>query len=408
MFADPVRLQRACVAALVLPFLCHGAWLTGWPSGLAALSAAAFLTAIVLVLLFARPADRYVAGVLVTGLLVVSLGSPSGGWDARSIWLFHGKRIFLDANAAPTLDGYAFQPDYPLLVPAFMASLASLQGTWNELFPKSASVLLLTPVMPLVLGHLGNVPSKIALCCFLLWSGDTLLVNGYMDALLAMYFVAAFVSAAALSLAPTDSATPARPTGARHVLPAALVFATLPLIKNEGVVALLILLFVTIAIGMRVNRRLPPKRLVTAAATALVPVGLWRLDVASHGIVNDLDLWGAGARFVARFADVSAQSRILEAMLSRPELLLPLWVITLRARVVMDQPFLLAGLITALGYGFAIYIVYLSTVHDVTWHLATSVDRTMLPIVLLLGFVALCALQRDGQSAGRPEAGGCG
>ena len=398
-------MHRACVLSLVLLFACHAAWLTGWGNALAAASAAAFVCAITLVHAFAPPADRYVSGAFVVALLVIALGSPSGDWDARSIWLFHGKRIFIDGHAAPTMDGYAFQPDYPLLVPALMASLASLVGTWNELFPKCASVLLLAPVMPLVLGHLKGVPSKIAFCCFLLWTSDKLLVNGYMDASLAIYFVAAFACAAALSFAPAHAAMPAR-NGTNQTLLAALVLATLPLIKNEGVVALLTVLFVTFAVGIRVNRRLPSMGTLGAAATALVPVVAWRLHISSHAIANDLHLESAAARLFERFGDASAHSLVLESMLSRPELLLPLWAISLRARNVVNRPFLLAGSLVALGYAFAIYLVYLSTAQPMAWHLVTSVDRTMLPIVLMLGFIALCAWKPDRLSV-RREPGGC-
>ena len=71
-------------------------------------------------------------------IIIISLGTPTYEWDPRSIWLFHAKRIFYDNSIFSVVDNYAVfsQNDYPTLAPALAASLASLIGHWNEVFPK--------------------------------------------------------------------------------------------------------------------------------------------------------------------------------------------------------------------------------------------------------------------------------
>ena len=71
-------------------------------------------------------------------IIFISLGTPTFEWDARSIWLFHAKRIFYDQSIFSIGDNYAAfsHNEYSSLAPAFAASLAFLVGHWNEVFPK--------------------------------------------------------------------------------------------------------------------------------------------------------------------------------------------------------------------------------------------------------------------------------
>ena len=43
---------------------------------------------------------------IIISLLILSLGSVTVDWDARSMWLFHSKRIFLDNNLYAGFDKY--------------------------------------------------------------------------------------------------------------------------------------------------------------------------------------------------------------------------------------------------------------------------------------------------------------
>ena len=72
-------------------------------------------------------------------LSFISLGSPVADWDARSIWLFNSKRIFFNENLNQFTNYFGSEfshLDYPILIQTLSASLASLIGNWNEIFPK--------------------------------------------------------------------------------------------------------------------------------------------------------------------------------------------------------------------------------------------------------------------------------
>lgn len=89
-------------------------------------------------------------------IILISLGTPTYEWDPRSIWLFHAKRIFYDNSIFSILDNYAeFSHNaYPTLVPAFSASLATVVGHWNEVFPKLSFSLMFLPPMILTFSFL--------------------------------------------------------------------------------------------------------------------------------------------------------------------------------------------------------------------------------------------------------------
>ena len=83
-------------------------------------------------------------------ILLIALGTPAEGWDLRSLYLFHAKRIFFDQSLYSVADNYAIfsHNDYPLLFHAFSASFAFFSGYWHEVFPKSAySFIYLPPLI---------------------------------------------------------------------------------------------------------------------------------------------------------------------------------------------------------------------------------------------------------------------
>ena len=72
-------------------------------------------------------------------LLILCLGSALTDWDARSVWLFHAKRIYIDNDLYGGFDNYMpeLMNAYPLIAPSLSATLAKLIGHWNEIFPIS-------------------------------------------------------------------------------------------------------------------------------------------------------------------------------------------------------------------------------------------------------------------------------
>ena len=134
--------------------------------------------------------DNIFLGIFFILFSIILLGSATQDHDARSIWLFHAKRIFFDNNIYSQLDNYAdfSQNDYNPFVASLSASIVHLIKGWNEVFPKFANLILAScPIFFLQL-FLKNKLQKILFVFFILFIFEKRLINGEMDALLSLYY----------------------------------------------------------------------------------------------------------------------------------------------------------------------------------------------------------------------------
>jgi hypothetical protein len=134
---------------------------------------------------------------LIICYLIIILGSPTQDHDARSVWLFHGKRIYYDQNIYSQLDGYAeffSNNDYNPFSASLSATLAHLINNWNEVFPKFSNLIIATPAILFLNFFLKNKKAKIFLFLALLFIFEKKVVNGEMDAILSLYIISVILS----------------------------------------------------------------------------------------------------------------------------------------------------------------------------------------------------------------------
>ena len=103
-----------------------------------------FFLIVIIVFYFKNIPENFYLKIFFLFIIFIALGTPTSEWDARSIWLFHAKRIFYDSSIFSISDNYAAfsHNEYPSLAPAFASSLAVLIGHWNEVFPKISFSLI--------------------------------------------------------------------------------------------------------------------------------------------------------------------------------------------------------------------------------------------------------------------------
>ncbi|WP_260844224.1 hypothetical protein [Stenotrophomonas rhizophila] len=389
---------RAALGMLAGVLLCYAFAAFGWVGLPAQLAFIAVLICALWSLLALRDGRAAWMLGIVAVLLVLALGSPTDEWDPRSIWMLHAKRIYLENSLYAQLDGYAIfsHNDYPSLMPLWSATAAKVVGHWNEIFPKAAATLLLLPPLLLIARTLRTWWAAGLFAVAVLEVGGRYLVDGYMDAFLAVYAVAAL----AVAIQPrTDNAA-----GAWFNLAAyAALSAVLTLIKNEG--AVLAILVAVVATGTLLLRdRRMPWGLLAAFAVSMLPLLAWKLAVAGADLGNDLAQSDLKGQLLARLPDLAPTVLILKALLRSAVwvplvLLLVLWARTWRVSAAR------AALLVAVAYFGVLFAVYLSTPHDLAWHLATSAKRVALPVQLLLMYGVLVLLDQWKQIAPRQRAG---
>ncbi|MFL9583153.1 hypothetical protein [Stenotrophomonas sp. AB1(2024)] len=389
---------RAALGMLVGVLLCYAFAAFGWiglPTQLAFIAVLGCAAWSLLALRDGRTA--WMIGIVAV-LLVFALGSPTDEWDPRSIWLFHAKRIYLEGSLYTQLDDYAVfsHNDYPSLMPLWSATAAKLVGHWNEIFPKAAATLLLLPPLLLIARSLRTWWAAGLVAVVVVKVGGRYLVDGYMDGFLAVYAVAALAMA-------TQPRRQDNRTAWFNLAAYAALSAVLTLIKNEGAVLAILVAVFAVATGVLRDRRMP-WGLVAAFALSMLPLLAWKLSVAGAHLGNDLAQSDLKGQLLARLPDLSQSALILKALLRSDAwiplvLLLGLWTRTWRT------PAARAALLVAVAYLGVLFAVYLSTPHDLEWHLATSARRVALPVQLLLMYAVLVLLDQWRSAGSRNTAG---
>jgi hypothetical protein len=335
------------------------------------------------------------------------LFEPLQAWDARSIWFFQAKRIFfnggLDISQGWTNRAYGFSHvDYPKLLPLLGAQFAHAFGLWNEYIPKASLLVLLLPVVLALAGLAERFRFGLLFIAgtFLLMTKE-LIWNGYIDTYLCLYGAVSVLYFA-------------RWLATRATLELAVggAFAGVAAnLKNEG--ALLVLCIGAALVVFGWFTRGTPLRtrwrdLAGGASLAfLLPVigfGAWALTKHQWQLPNDLQL-GLGTVLrgfqrvqEGRLTDLAHALIVPTGAGTAAALLLGTAAVArlLGTRLLPSTWFPAA---VALLYFCGIFVIYLGTPHDLTWHLTTSADRTMLMVLFVfLGstFLILDAMESRG------------
>lgn len=392
---------RAALGMLAGVLLCYAFAAFGWVGLPAQIAFIAVLVCALWSLLALRDGRAAWMLGIVAVLLVLALGSPTDEWDPRSIWMLHAKRIHLEGSLYAQLDNYAIfsHNDYPSLMPLWSATAAKLVGHWNEIFPKAAATLLLLPPLLLIARTFRSWWAAGLFAVAVLEVGGRYLVDGYMDAFLAVYAVAAL----AVAIHPRRDAVEGPWFNLAAYAAYAALSAVLTLIKNEGAVLAILVGLVAVATVLLRDRRIP-WALLAAFALSMVPLVAWKLAVAGADLGNDLAQSDLKGQLMARLPDLAPTMMILKALL-RSAAWVPLVVLLVLWARMWRVPAARAALAVALAYFGVLFAVYLSTPHDLAWHLATSAKRVALPVQLLLMYGVLMLVDHWRQAGPRQAAG---
>jgi hypothetical protein len=316
------------------------------------------------------------------------LSEPLSHWDARSIWFFHARMIWIEGalrNAGWNHPSIAFSsPDYPKLVPAMAAQLAYLKGYWNEFLPKGSLFVMLTPAVVWAFSFRKRAASFVLLILMFFFGQYEWLSNGLMDAYLVIYsgltllFVGRYVA-----------------EGRDFDLHSALCALGIAMsLKNEGlpfalclVVALLLVVpgFTECRLRNVAKRTLQDTRLVALLLIFMAPTVTWTIDKGAWGLQNTLtkspsEAWsralsrafdGFSVRYVLEYLAIEANGLWVPAGLVAITMLFSIrhrWRIHPGARV---------AALTAMLHFCGMVVAYLSTPATLYFHLTTSATRTM-------------------------------
>lgn len=337
------------------------------------------------------------AGVLYLALLFSGaiLYEPLAGWDARSIWFFHGRLIYFNQGFHLSLPGGWNNPallfshvEYPKLIPVLAAQSAQIAGFWNEYVPKVSLMLLLLPTLFAATSFFERIRlSSLFLILSFYFSLGWMLWNGYADGYFALFAVFACMYAARW-LKDEDS---------RDLLSASVFLSIAVSVKNEGSLFALLLIVGASAIvrfskkTVKKTEGTPGDRWRYRLILFLPFLGffIWTFLKKAWGLQNDLEL---GAETLSRIAQrvekgqisLILKSLLIDAQVMRAAILLAGTFIAAKIMRARPPVPLLLPLSICLFYFSGMFVIYAGTPKDLEWHLGTSAGRTMLPVLLCL------------------------
>jgi hypothetical protein len=337
------------------------------------------------------------------------LSEPLLAWDARSIWFFHAKMIWvegaLDRAAGWNHPSVKFSnPDYPKLVPAIAAQLAYLKGYWNDFVPKGSLLVLLLPLMMWVFTFARRRLSFVLLALAFLFSLHEWLWNATMDGYLIVYSGAALLLFGRYLADRSDV----------DLYSAICALGIAMSIKYEALlfvvcfgVAVLLIGWWRGEVGVRhLVPALSNGRAAIVLFLSIGPAAVWTLLKTRWGLQSDLarDPSASLSRLWARSIDGHTLQYLFEALTVRTT---AIWVLTalvagglifsLTRRVRLESGALVAAT-TAVLYFCGLYVVYLTTPATLDFFLQTSATRTMATagVALLVAlFFILSGLEVD-------------
>jgi len=374
--------------ALVLSFLILNNYLLlslNFPQLLIKINFIIFLV-IVLVFYFQNLLENPFLKIFFLFIVFISLGTPTFEWDARSIWLFHAKRIFYDQSIFSIGDNYAAfsQNEYPSLAPAFASSLAFLVGHWNEVFPKLSFSLMFLPPLILTYSFLKDTQYLIFLSIVFFTIGK-FLFNGWADGLVAIYFGSSAILMYLLIIADTNFYR----NRLLFYLLAFCFFVTLTLIKNEGIALLFILFTTTFLIKLYKGQLRKDISKLILLSISFLPIILWKFFCYSKGIGDHYISTNILLNLLPRAVDLNNYKLISYFLFLNEKFLIALIFFLVSFWIKLNKELFSFIFIVTAMYIFILFFIYLATPYDFYWQLNSTAARVIKTLSFSLAFFGL-------------------
>ncbi len=343
-----------------------------------------FILYVVTILFFIvyKPLNFFHLKLTLVVLIIIVLGNPTYSWDSWAIWLFHAKRIFLEQSITAQLDGYAMwsHNDYPVIAPAFAASFATLIGSWNNIFPKLAFLLMFFP--PLILSiKIFNIRYNLLFLILTLLILNLHIFIGSTDGLVAIYF--------SLSSYLVYDIFYNKQNSFYYLLIAFCFFTILSLLKNEGIVMILILLTSIIIINFSKKKFLQNYKKIIFLLFSIIPILIWKIMCINHNIKNDIINYDVLDFYKNMIFDYDSFKLIFKFLILDIKFIISVIFILIAFNLNKNNKIFYFGFIIGISYLLSLIIIYTITPYYLQWHLSSSASRVIMSPTFLFTFFGL-------------------
>jgi hypothetical protein len=309
-------------------------------------------------------------------LIIMGLGTATTSWDARSIWMFKAKQIFIEDTILYVTNNYALfsHPDYPNIAPAFSAGFVKTIGHWNEIFPKVGFTLLFIPGLILISNFFKKNYYLLSLILIIFTVGK-FLINGEVDGLVSIYFVS--VALIIVSIRYTNKSL-------LNFLTLISFCITLTLLKLESLPLIVCLMFSTFFLFYK--EKSTSFKILISIFISLIPIISWHIFTNYNGIDNANSKYYAYSlnSLIKNISVFKNHIMIFEYLFLNEKFLISLLLFLSSVFITKNVKIFNFVLLTSFLYIGILFIVYLSTPFEIDWHLSSSATRVIKPIILLL------------------------
>ena len=331
--------------------------------------------------------------VIILLLLIICLGSPSTPVDSRAVFLFSSKILFHESNLYLRLNSDNLSINYftdlvyskPKLAIALSATFSQLLGYWNEIYPKSTSVIIILPPIILLVSFFRDKVSTLLWIFLMLFFSGRLFINGLMDGIIALYFVASILISYKIITTSDDESK------LLLYLCLFIFFSILSLSKNEGGIMVLIIFLSSFVIDILYKKKINIK-LFFITFVALIPISLWKYMFISKNIKMEfLQNGNPLNKLIDRITNPDDLLNIISFLSVNEKLLISLSIFSIIAYKYFNnsKKLILLILFNFLLYFSALIVAILLTPHTVSMQLEHSSTRIFIPLVLMFSYFSV-------------------
>ena len=331
--------------------------------------------------------------VIILLLLIISLGSPSTPIDTRAVFLFSSKILFYESdlffrlNSGNELINYFTDLVYskPKLVITLTATFSQLLGFWNEIYPKTISVIIILPPIVFLISFFKDKVFTLLWIFLMLFFSGRLFINGLMDGIIALYFVACVLLSYKLINSRDDE------NKVLFYICLYIFFSILSLCKNEGGVMVFVIFLSSLIVNILYNKKLNFK-LIFVTFASLIPILLWKYMFIKNNIrMEFLQSGDPFTKLINRVTNPDDLLNILSFLSANEKLIISIFLFSFVAYKYFNNN---KQLIVFIFFNFLLYfsalmLAILLTPHTVPIQLEHSSARIFIPLVLMFSYFSV-------------------
>ena len=334
--------------------------------------------------------------------LFIGLSSPTTAWDARSVWMFHGKRMFFENNVLAQLDDYGkLNNDYPIFVSYYASQIANLLGKWNEILPKLSPFLISLPILIFLSSIAKNKKQELIICFLYLFILDKKMIMGECDAILSIYLVLIFTLIFKSDLKFNSNIN-------KSLYKQILIFSTLVIFSNLKTISPLIVVIILIVYIFSHYKNLD-NRIFFLFFIGMLPIVYYKYILSFYEIEKHLlEFLLTQNNIKLILTDFSSHMKILNKILFNKEMLITSILVSVyfskqffkskSNKISLSKNFLEAAYIFVLFVGLIYFITAIFIGHQFYNQLLLQIPRYIAPACFLMTFETANQLFRNSKN----------